>query len=219
MSDGCASVLIASGAPDSDLRRSAWSTVYRDRPQDHTRSGHRRRMSCLLGESEEALRRGPLTCCLWSGRRDSNPRPQPWQSDQSLRWRRLEPHKSSSERCASRPRPPQSLHPAAVDVTMDVTNGHRRRVVSLDCSRAPATSRGVEYHGHAARTGGRPPVIAGVSPIGTYATGEPGSDAHYGTRVRGRRGPEAHPEPSICTYREPARCQLRSGSMPTAGSP
>ncbi len=109
-------------------------------------------MSCLLGESEEALRRGPLTCCCWSGRRDSNPRPQPWQGDKDLRLGRLAPHKSRSQRCGFRPRPPQSLHPAAVDVTMDVTirrptepemgflDGRRRLCVpprSLGHSRTP----------------------------------------------------------------------------------
>ena len=62
-----------------------------------------------------------FSALLWSGRRDSNPRPQPWQSDLSLRWGRLEPHKSCSGHCEVRSRPPQSLHPAAVDVTIDVT--------------------------------------------------------------------------------------------------
>ena len=51
----------------------------------------------------------------WSGRRDSNPRPSPWQGDARLRWRPVEPLESRSAACVLRWRPLEPLQSAGLE--------------------------------------------------------------------------------------------------------
>ena len=59
---------------------------------------------------------GPVTRTFgWSGRRDSNPRPSPWQGEQHSRSRPLQPLESRSTSRVHRSRPLQPLHSAALE--------------------------------------------------------------------------------------------------------